>query len=542
VHSRRGRALFLLVLIAGIGAVTAVWAYSSGRSTGSTPAFGGGYVEGVIGAPARINPLFAGQNETDAALVSLIFAGLTRLDDKGQPFPDLAETWSLSQDGRTYTFVLRQGLLWQDGAPLTSDDVVFTYGLLKAPGLRAPPAQARVLADASVTRVDARTVAIELAQPYAPLPAYLTLGILPAHLLKATSQGALFDAPFNQQPVGAGPYRLERLEPDRASLIASPSHHLGQPFIQHLDLRFYRDEGALLEALRTRQIHGGLFRSPLSASDRVYLETRKDLRTTTLVTGETTFVYLNLKQPPFQDRRVRQALLNALDRDGLIKEFFAGQALKPDSPLPIDGWGYTASLSRYQYDPSLANLLLDEAGWRAGDGGVRVRSGVPLAFTLATTSDPVRVALAQGIARLWEAIGVKVTVEAGGTTVLVRDLLEPRSYQAALFSSFAEQDPDPYGAWHSSQGTGKGANLGSWSDDRVDRLLIEARGNLSQARRKELYAQFQELFAQEVPAVPVYASSAVYVQSASIQGSRNRLVTNPGDRFWQVHEWHLKTR
>ncbi|HLF77653.1 MAG TPA: peptide ABC transporter substrate-binding protein [Dehalococcoidia bacterium] len=542
MRSRRGRAVFLFVLISGIAAFTATWYGSTGRSGGSTPAFGGGYVEGVIGAPARINPLFAGQNEADAALVALIFAGLTRLDDKGQPFPDLAETWVLSQDGRTYTFSLRQGLLWQDGAPLTADDVVFTYSLLKAPGLRAPPNQARALADATIAKVDSRTVSIELPQAYAPLPAYLTLGILPSHLLRTIQPGAMFDAAFNQQPMGAGPYRLDHLSPDRASLVANPAHHLGQPFIQRLDLRFYRDEGAMLEALKARQVNGAVFRSPLSQNDRVYLETRKDLRSTALVTGETAFVYFNLRQTMFQDRRLRQALLYALDREALIGEFLGGQALEPESPLAIDSWAYTDSLKRYGFDPSLANLLLDEAGWRRNEGGVRVRAGVALAFTLATNSDPLRVAIAQAMAKTWEAVGVRVTVEAGGTTTLVRDLLEPRNYQAALFSQVAEPDPDPYLAWHSSQGSGKGANLGSFSDDRVDKLLADARLNTPQARRKELYGQFQELFAQEVPALPVYTSSGIYVQSASIQGTRNRLITSPGDRFWQVQEWHLKTR
>jgi len=523
VRSRKGRTLFLIVLVAGVAGFSVIWYGAAKHSGGSVPAFGGGYVEGVIGAPARINPLFAGQNEADATLAALIFAGLTRLDEKGQPFPDLAETWTLSPDGRVYTFVLRPGLIWQDGVSLTADDVVFTFALLKEPGLRTLPNQARFLSDASLAKVDARTLTVTLPQPFAPLPAYLTLGVLPAHLLRNVGTASLFDVSFNQQPVGAGPYRLEQLSPDHATLVANPGHHLGQPFIQRLELRFFRDEGSMLTAIKTRQINGGFFRAPLSESDRLYIESRSDLHQTQLVTGETAFIYFNLKQPIFQERRVRQALFNAINRDAIIKMAFAGQALETESPLPIDSWAYVPSLSRYSYDPGVAGLLLNEAGWRVAENGLRVRNGFPLSFTLVTNSDPVRVAVAQAVAKAWEATGARVTVEAGGTTNLVRDLLEPRSYQVALFAQVAAADPDPYLAWHSSQGSGKGGNIGLLSDDRFDKLLVDARGNVPQARRKELYGQFQELFAQEVPAIPLYASSGTYIQSATLQGVRVRL-------------------
>jgi peptide/nickel transport system substrate-binding protein len=171
-----------------------------------------------------------------------------------------------------------------------------------------------------------------------------------------------------------------------------------------------------------------------------------------------------------------------------------------------------------------------------------MRGGAELAFSLVTNSDPLRVALAQAVANAWNALGIKVTVEARGATALVRDFLEPRSYQAALFTTSAEPDPDPYDAWHSSQAFGKDGNLSSFDDARVDKLLAEGRGNARQMQRRDLYAQFQELFAQEVPSIPLYASYGVYVQSATVQGLRLRVVSSPGDRFWQVQEWHLKTR
>lgn len=540
--ARRARWLFVIVLLGGIGGLAGVWYAAAGDSNGGEPAFGGVYVEGVAGAPQRINPLFAGLNDVDESLVSLIFAGLTRLDDHGKAFPDLAETWNVSADGRTFTFRLRQGLVWQDGAPLTAEDVVFTYEVLRSPGLRTPPPLSRLLAEATITQVDSLTVSFELAQAFAPLPSYLTLGILPAHILENTAPSGLFDAPFNQQPLGAGPYRLDELNSERAVLVANPAFHFGQPYIQRLELRFYRDESLLLAGLRAKEVRAAFFRSRLSESDLIALQRRRDLRLTRLPTGETAYVYLNLRKPLFEDRRVRQALLYAIDREALIRDVLGGQALVADSPVTPGSWAHSPTLERYAPDAEIAGLLLDEAGWRKDGRGVRLKDGSELAFTLRCTSDPLQVALAQAVAQRWTELGVGVTVVPTGTTTLVRDILEPRSYEAALFVHAADADPDPYPAWHSTQTAAKAGNLALLNDDRVDRILQEARLNATTPRRAELYADFQELFAQEVPSIPLYASTALYVQGASLRGVRAGLLDGAGDRFWQVQQWYLKTR
>ncbi|HEX5140503.1 MAG TPA: ABC transporter substrate-binding protein, partial [Dehalococcoidia bacterium] len=333
MRNRRGRGLFLLVLIAGIAVITGFWYLASSDEEAPAPDFGGDYVEGVTGAPSRVNPLFAEQNDADQTLVSLVFAGLTRLDDRGAPFPDLASTWSVSQDGLTYTISLRPDLAWQDGTPLTAQDVVFTYGLLQGPDLRQAPPLAQHLKGATVTAADPSTVVIALPAPYAPLPAYLTTGILPEHLLTGLTVAQIGDSFFNQQPVGAGPYRLERLTPGEADLVANANYHLQQPFIQHMRLRFYRDDGELFAALDAKAVQGALFHSVLGEKELLALQRRKDLRVTPLVSGEISYIYLNLDVPALQDRRTRQALLYAIDRDAIVSQLLDGQGTVAQSPI-----------------------------------------------------------------------------------------------------------------------------------------------------------------------------------------------------------------
>lgn len=541
MHSRSGRWIFLIALFAGVLAFTGLWYLVPQDTEEIEPDFGGDYVEGIAGVPARVNPFFAAENTVDATLSSLVFAGLTRLDENGVPFPDLALTWTVSPDGRLYTFTLRSGLLWQDGASLTADDVVFTYELLQSPDLRNAPAVQSVLASAVFTATNSTTVTVGLPEPYAPLPAYLTLGILPAHLLRNTAPDALYDSPFNQRPVGAGAYRVETLALNRAELVANPAYHFEQAFIQRLGLRFYDDDGALFEALQRNEINGALFESGLGPSDILEIQQRDELRMSTLDEGEITYVYLNLDLPLFEDRRLRQALLYAIDRDALIRDVLRGQAARADSPIAPGSWAYSPSLTRYDVDPGLANLLLDEAGWIEGEDGIRRRGTESLAFTLTTGPDPVRVAVARRVADAWNAVGASVTVESSGLTELVRDTIEQRAYQALLFVDTARPDPDPYGTWHSASRGGQAGNLAQFSDARVDALLSEAR-SASLTGRKDLYDEFQEIFAQEVPSIPLYVSRAVYVQDADVSGVRLGQLSEPGDRFWQVQEWFLKTR
>jgi peptide/nickel transport system substrate-binding protein len=541
VHNPSGRWIFLVVLLAGVLGFVGLWSLVPQETEDIEPDFGGDYVEGIAGIPARVNPFFASENTVDATLASLIFAGLTRLDERGVPFPDLAQTWTVSPDGTLYTFTLRPGLLWQDGVPLTAEDVVFTYELLQSPDLRNAPDLESALESAVFTSVNNSTVTVELPEAYAPAPAYLTLGILPAHLLRNVAPDALYDSPFNQRPVGSGAYRIETLALDGATLVANPAYHFEQAFIQRLELRFYPDDGALLQALQSDEINGALFESGLGPSDVLEIQQRSDLRMSTLDKGEITYVYLNLEIPLFQSRRLRQALLYAIDRDALIRDVLRGQAARADAPIAPGSWAYSPSLTRYGADPQLANLLLDEAGWLKGEDGIRRNGGTALAFTLTTGSDPVRVAVANRVAEAWNAIGASVIVEPSGLTALVRDLIEQRDYEALLFVDSAGTDPDPYAAWHSDGAGGQGGNLAQFSNARVDALLTEAR-SAPLTRRKELYDEFQEIFAQEVPSIPLYVSRALYVQDADVSGVRIGQLAEPGDRFWQVQEWFLKTR
>src|SRR2546428_1250896 len=231
----------LLVLLgAGIVALVIAWFTFSGPLT-SHDEKSYRYVEAVVGAPSRVNPLFAHLNDVDRDLGSLVFSGLTRLGQDGQILPDLAESWEVRPDGKAVTFHLRSGVRWHTGGVFTSADVIFTYSLLADPSIQSDPDQASLWHQIKCSAPNDLTVVCRLPDPFAPFLAYTTIGIVPKRSLQGTDAKTLFDNSFNQAPVGTGPFRLDQLDQSRAILKSNENYYLGPPPLDEIDLQFYPD-------------------------------------------------------------------------------------------------------------------------------------------------------------------------------------------------------------------------------------------------------------------------------------------------------------
>jgi len=542
MSSARARWLLLLTLTVGVLALGVVWYRASRLSQTHPPEPGGTYTEGIAGAPSRINPLFDSANDVDKDLSALIFSGLTRLGPDGEVLPDLAESWDIGDYGLSYTFHLRDGVLWHDGEPFTADDVVFTFKALQDDNYRGDPARAELFRSLTVSKIDDLTVKVDLAQPFAPVLAYLSIGILPQHLLGDLDAGQLYASPFNQQPIGTGPFRLFDLSSDRAVLASNPSYHLGEPYLSRLELRFFTDEPTLLKALKEGQVLGAFFRSPLSADDRLYVEGNDRWQVLQLPSTTYTILYFNNALLPLQDKRVRQALAYATDRDTITAAILEGQAVRADSPIPAGTWAYYSALGGYGYDPTRAAALLDEAGWVMQPGGVRAKDGQELRLNLVTNEEGSRLAVADAIAASWSALGIPTVVSPQQPTSLLRDMLMPHHFDVALYGFDGGLDPDPYPAWHSSQTAAGGNNLAGFVNPQSDLVLEKARQTSDIATRKTLYFQFQEIFALEMPSLPLYQRTLTYVVDRRLQGVAPLVLFDSSSRFSEISQWHLEAK
>jgi peptide/nickel transport system substrate-binding protein len=527
----RSPLLLPATLAAGIVALAVGW---YGLADSPSAPSSSRYVEGLVGAPLRPSPLFARGHPPDEDLAALLFSGLLRITGDGTPLPDLAETWEVTPDARTYSFRLRDDVYWHDGRRVTSSDVAFTVTRVQQPGFQGPATLALRWVGVEVQTPDLHTVIFRLPEARADFLAQTALGVVPAHLLAGLGIRELLEAPFHREPVGSGPYRLVELSAQRALLERNPSFHLGAPAIDEIELRFYSTASELETALAAGKLDGALLEEGRDAQATAVLAARPDLRALDLTRNGFTLLYLNNGRPPLADARTRRAIVASIDRGALLA--MAPGATLGEAPIVPESWAYAAVEA-----PSLdeAAELFAAAGWLTDDDGVLASVGRPLALTLVTNADPQREAIAGLVADQLRAQGVEVAVEAMSAAELIGERLGLRDYELAIFGWEAAVDPDPYGAWHTSQIAPPGHNLAAYHDSEADALLEAARQTLDEAERRALYAAFTQRFVDQAASAVLLYPARTYLLPVSLEGVAPGLLFRPSSRFRNVHEWRL---
>jgi peptide/nickel transport system substrate-binding protein len=538
----RWQALIAVLGIVFLGTLLAYLAFSF--STVEKPDYGGTFIEGIAGQPNIVNPLFDQYNSADRDLAALIFNGLTRVDETGMIQPDLASKWDISADGLIYTFTLRSDVQWSDGAPLSADDVLYTIQTVQAsdyPGLSYISDLWRTVA---ITEITPSAVRFQLSEPFAPFLDYTTIGLLPAHILKDVSASDLPQAPFNRHPIGTGPFVLDELMVDHATLSPNPRFTGPRPYLGNLDFKFYPDAESLFAAYGRGEIEGI---SQISSEKIVQARATKSLTLYSASWAGYTLVFFNLDKPQFKQKEVRQALSYAANRQVIIDDVLHGQGLPGAGPIVSNSWAFDPAIKQYAYDPAKARALLAAAGWTDTNGdGIRQKGTDALAFTLLTNvEDPARAQIAEQLAKDWSAIGASVQVRLVSSASLVQDALRPRDFDAVLFGFQLPADPDPYPLWNSTQMPSEsdaGQNYSGWQNRDADELLEEARRIDDQARRTELYRQFQAMFMDQVPALILYYPVYTYAVDSRIHGIQLGPLVDPSERFNNIAQWYLKTK
>lgn len=515
------------------------------------PVKGGVYTEALVGSLQRLNPLLDSYNATDRDITRLIFSGLLEFDSNGVPRPDLAESWGNSKDGTIYTFTLRKNAKWQDGKPVTADDVVFTVDLLRKGADIIPADIQDFWKDVQAVRLSDTIVQFRLPEPFAPFPDYLTFGILPKHILQGKTVDQMVDLAFNIQPVGTGPYQFDRLITENNAIkgvvLSANKDYYGQkkPYIDQIVFRFYPDSQSVLQAYKNGQVQGigsvtpDILRSVLADSK---------LQTFTVRQPQLTMVLFNLKSQDasfLQDASVRKALLSGLNRQAIIDRYLKSQAVVADGPILPDTWAYYSGLKHVSFDPEGAKAALNDAGYVLASPAdlVRKKGDVALRLQLSYPDDDSHKTIAEAIQRNWTALGMQVTLEPVPYDTLLKDRLGQRTYQAALIDLNLSRspDPDPYPFWDQAQASG-GQNYTQWDNRIASEYLEQARVTVDMAARAKYYQNFQILFAQEMPALPLFYPMYTYAVDKEVQGVRVGPLFDTADRFANVTDWFLAGR
>lgn len=513
-------------LIVSTGALT--YKVYTAAST-EVPSRGGEIREGILGTPRFVNPLFA-LGHADHDLVELVYAGLFTYSPEGKIVPELADRYAISDSGKTYTVSLKEAY-FHDGEKVTADDVVYTIHQAQNPLVKST-VQGN-WNGVSVRALDEYTVEFTLSESYGPFIHNLTIGILPAHIWEPLGPERLAFSEENITPIGAGPYVIRSAQSSRDgtrtyyTLSSFEDYVLGEALIPRIELSFFADRNDLESAYRRGRIASSPYLSESFIAESV--ETRPRIFPIRRVFA---LFFNQTEEGPLAQGSVRNALDRAAGREFLARTVFSGFATPIDTPYPFLG-------TTYQEREGSGRDILEEAGWEIDETtGIRTSEDTSLSFTLSTAQTPELTRTAEILERNFENIGVEVTLKTYSTEALLGEVIRPRTYDALLFGYVVGRDNDLFGYWHSSQRNDPGLNMALYSNERVDELLVEMRGEPTE----ETYRLFNEEVAEDLPALFLYRPDLPYVLPKSVSGVSTHDVVAPHERFIDIHEWYIQTR
>jgi peptide/nickel transport system substrate-binding protein len=508
------------------------------------PVDGGIYNEGVVGTFTTANPIYA-TGEVDSSVSHLLFSGLFTHDQNNALVGDLATGYSYEAITNTYTVKLKPGLSWQDGRPLTSKDVVFTYGLIQNPDAQSPLQSS--WKDIVVAAPDATTVTFKLPSQLASFPYTLTNGIVPEHLLGKVLPADMRTSDFNTvHPVGSGPFSWQAIEvsggtdPTKAqeqiALAPFTNYHGGKPKLAEFVVHAYADKSQMTNDVQAGRLTGasGLNRVPSLGNNHTLQE-----HNFLLTAG--TYVFFKTSSGLLADVKVRQSLTSGTNVPQIVSTLgYPTRQVK--EPLLLNQIGYDPSLVQASFNESTANTSLQTDGWVLGADSYRTKDGKPLAFSLTAVDTPESRDVAKELAIQWKRIGVKVSLKLLSQQDF-QNALNNHDYEAVLNGISIGLDPDVYVYWDSSQAdirSNNRLNLSEYKNSEADTALEAGRTRFDPQLRTVKYKPFLQAWQRDAPAIGLYQPRVLYLTNGTVRGLNDHTINTATDRYTNVNNWQIR--
>lgn len=529
------RAIFyVLVSIVGIVSLSSLFALEQ-SFLDNVPTYGGTLIEGSIGNPQFINPLLA-ISDADRDLSTLTYAGLMGLSGKGDLVPVLAESYTVSTDGKTYLFTLRKNAKFSDGSPITAQDIVFTVKKAQDPALKSP--EYANWSGVAVVADDQQTIRFTLTKAYAPFLGLTTLGILPARLWQSVSATEFPFSTLETSPVGTGPFKVASISRNASGLIESvsltenPNYVLGRPYLDGIRFNFYSNAEDLAQALSSGSVESAYGVPQKGALTAPYAR----------VFG----VFFNPSENQVYARtEVRKALSLALDREEIVADVLGGYATPLMGPVPPGKNVDQVSIPESDDPTATAAHILETSGW-VYDGTSRAWKNAGTkqtldTITIRTSNVPELKEVASAVKADWERLGISVAIELYEPGDLSQNVIRPRKYEALLYGMVVGRDQDLYAFWDSQERNDPGLNIAMYVNKTVDALLEETRGTTDEKTRTNDLQKIENLIAADYPAAFIYAPNFIYAVPSDLRGVELPQIITPADRFATATAWYRFT-
>ncbi|MFZ1036849.1 MAG: peptide-binding protein [Smithella sp.] len=473
-------------------------------------------MQGDIGDASNLIPLLASDSASHN-IAGMVYNGLVKYDKDMNIVGDLAESWEISQNGLVITFHLRKGVKWHDGYPFTSADVLYTYQVTIDP--KTPTAYAGDFL--KVKRVEALndyTFRVTYAKPFAPALISWSSAILPRHLLSGKD---ITKSTLARHPIGTGPYMFkEWVAGQKIALISNPDYFEGQPYIDGRITRIIPDSATMFLELRAQNI-AMMGLTPLQYTRQTENNLFKNnFNKYRYLSFAYTYLGYNLKNPLFTDKRVRQAISYAINKNEIISGVLLNLGKPANGPYKPGTWAYNDKVKIYDYNPKKARELLHEAGWtKLNSEGVLEKDGKPFIFEIVTNQgNETRQKCAEIIQRQLKEIGITVKIRVLEWSAFVTDFINKRRFDSVILGWTIPLDPDAYDVWHSSKTAPEELNFISYKNPEADEMLEKGRSTFDQKERKKYYDRFQEILAEDQPYTFLYVPEALIIIHKRFRG------------------------
>ncbi len=529
------RTAFLVAAAVGAISLIAIIVIFISEATTTMPTTGGSYTQGVVGQPEYINPVTAA-SETDLDIVKMVYSNV----------PDIADSITSSPDGKTWTVHLKPDLHWQDGAQLTSDDVIFTVESIQNPDAQSPlAANWQGIAAERVSELEVKFI---LPAPYAFFGDNLkNLYIIPKHIFNDVPPGNWRLSEYNLKPVGSGPYEFVSYTRGSDGFISSyqltawKDSFSRKPLISDFAFSFYRDEGDMIQAFNTGSIDGFQLASPSEIASIARPYNLASMRTTDYYA-----LFLNQSVgQALQDPAVRNALSDAIDRNALVADALGGNGIPDAGPIPPDAPYASPTIAIPTSSPETASTTLAAAGWKLGPDGIRAKTigttTIPLQVTITVPDIDFLVRTAQMVQNDWTAVGVATAVATDSPDSIMNDVVNNRNYGALLFGNILGPSSDLYSFWDSAERFAPGLNLAAYNNPTVDGLIQTARTTMNEASRTQAFAAAESAIVRDNPAIFLYSTNDLFVTDKGVHGITQKTLSDPSDYFREVSSWYLET-
>ena len=476
-------------------------------------------------APTNLDPRKA-TDVPSARITQIVFNGLIRFDRKSNVIPDLCERWEIPND-RTYIFYLKKGVRFHNNDELKADDVKYTFESILDPRFKSPLGGSFAFLR-QIRVIDDYTIEFQMKDPYAPFLNSMSVGIVPK------KYGEKLGESFGENPIGTGPFKINKILPDESIILeANESYFEGKPKIKKIIFKTVKDE--TVRILGTEKGEINFLENALSPDSIERFRNNPKVKNVYEEGTDYYYIGLNFKDPVLKNKKAREAIAYAIDRDDIIKNIERGTAKKAKGILPSTHWAYEGNVIEYPFDPEKSKRLLDEAGFKDPDG-----DGPKARFRLVykTTHEERSRKFGEVLQELLRKVGIALEIKMYEWGTFYDDI-KNGNFQIYRLKWVGVTEPDQYyEVFNSKNFPPNGKNRGFYSNPEIDRLTELGRKTLDTGERKKIYSQVQKIIAEDLPYISLWHSDNIAVMSRGLEG----FVLYPGGDFTSIKDMYWEEK